>query len=190
MSAILTQPLQPSTNLLTAEQFFEQYENRRFELVDGHAVEVVMPGLRHGVVSNWIGYYLTHYIVQNPIGRVTSNDTFIVTRRNPDGVRGADNFFVSYSKLPKEQMTDGPIEVAPELVFEVLSPSDTWKDAISKMLEYLNAGVQIVAVFDPKSETVVVYRPKERPATFEKGQTLTFPDVLPGFEVPVAKFFE
>lgn len=189
MSALLTPPRQPSTNLLTAEEFFERYENRPFELVDGQAVEVAMPGGKHGKACSRSNKYLSNFVDDHNLGHVMSNDTFVVTRRNPDGVRGPDVFFISYAKMPVDEVPAGPIQVAPELVFEVLSPSDSWTDAIAKMLEYLNAGVQAVAIIDPEVESVVVYRQKKRPETFEKGQTLVIPDILPGFEVPVAKFF-
>ena len=38
--------------------------------------------------------------------------------------------------------------------------------------------------------SAAVFRPVTRPEIFQKDQTLTIPDVLPGFEVPVVRFFE
>ena len=78
----------------------------------------------------------------------------------------------------------------PDLVFEVLSTSDRWADVLAKMTEYLNAGVTVVCIVDPKSLTVMVYRGDELPQTFDNGDILTIPDVLPGFQVPVRQFFE
>jgi Uma2 family endonuclease len=176
--------------LMTAEEFARQYANRRAELVRGRVVELPMPGVKHGTVCNWVSFYLTQHVVRHDLGRVMSNDTWVVVRRGPDTVRGSDVMFVSYTRLPKGPVPDGLLEVVPELVFEVRSPTDRWTDMIAKMLEYLSAGVSVVVVLDPKTESASVFRPDDRQDIFEAGQTLTVPDVLPGFEVPVRSLFE
>ena len=190
MSAVQTPPpAQPA--LLTAEEFFRGYAGQPYELVRGRPVEVPMAGGKHGTVCGWVSYFLLQYAVGAGTGRVMSNDTLLVTRRNPDGSRGMDVCFISYARLPKEQRTpDGPLEAIPEVVFEVRSPADRWTDVIEKVLEYLTAGVSAVVVLDPKTESASVFRPDTRQEIFEKDQTLTLPDILPGFGVPVAKFFE
>jgi Uma2 family endonuclease len=97
----------------------------------------------------------------------------------------------SYSKLPAEQKSpEGVLEVPRDLVIEVRSPSDLWTDALGKMHDYLRIGAPIVVILDPKTESASVFRPETRQEIFEKDPTLTIPDVLPGFEVPVARFFE
>jgi Uma2 family endonuclease len=82
------------------------------------------------------------------------------------------------------------LEVPPELVIEVKSPYDLWTDLLAKVLDYLRAGIGVVVVIDPKTESASVFRAGDRQDIFEKDETLTIPDVLPGFEVPVARFFE
>src|SRR5207249_9408031 len=120
---------------------------------------------------------------------VMSNDTLV--RVTPDTARGADICYLSYARLPAGvPLPESPLEVAPELVIEVKSPSDLWTDLLTKVIEYLRAGVIAVVVLDPKTESASVIRSGERQEIFEKDQTLTLPDVLPGFEVPVARFFE
>jgi Uma2 family endonuclease len=82
------------------------------------------------------------------------------------------------------------LEVPPELVIEVRSPSDRWTDVLAKALDYLRIGVPAVVILDPKTESASVFRDGDRQETFEKDQTLTVPDVLSGFAAPVARFFE
>jgi Uma2 family endonuclease len=82
------------------------------------------------------------------------------------------------------------LEVPPDLVIEVRSSSDLWADALGKMLDYIRIGVPVVVILDLPTESASVYRPGTRQDIFEKDQTLTLPDVLPGFAVPVARFFE
>ena len=62
----------------------------------------------------------------------------------------------------------------------------------AKVGDYLGIGVPAVVVLAPDSRTASVYR--NRPGTpqeiYHVADTLTLPDVLPGFAVPIARFFE
>src|SRR5207248_1549779 len=93
----------------------------------------------------------------NPLGHVLSNDSCIVTERNPDTVRGADVAFYSYERVPRGPIPPGLLSVPPDLVFEVLSPNDRWSDVHVKVAEYLHAGVQAVCVLDDSTRSVHVF---------------------------------
>jgi Uma2 family endonuclease len=192
MSAVATPPLpQPTAPpLVTVEQFFRDHGDGGFELVKGRVIEVPMPGAKHGKVCQKVTRLVGNFVEERSLGHVMSNDTLIVLRRGPDTSRGADVCFVSYAMLPPGDVPDGPLEVIPELVFEVRSPSDSWTDAIEKMLDYLKAGVQVVVIFDPKTTSATLFRSDVRQEMFEAGDTLAVPDLLPGFAVPVRQFFE
>ncbi len=58
--------------------------------------------------------------------------------------------------------------------------------------EYLAAGVRAVVLVNPEKTTVTIYRPDdERPATMLRGEeTFSLPEVLPGWELPVSRFFK
>jgi len=186
-----TLPNAPATTpLLTAEEFAELYQDQRVELVKGRVVEIPIPFILHGKVCNWVAFYLTQHVVSRALGHVMSNDSWIVVDRDPDTVRGSDICFFSYDRLPKGKISAGLIDAVPELVFEVRPPSDRWTKVMAKVLEYLAAGVQVVVVIDPKSESASVFRSDDRQTTFEIDQSLVLPDVLPDFSVPVRVFFE
>jgi Uma2 family endonuclease len=174
---------------MTVEEFFKLHGSEsNVELVRGQIVRYPMPGVRHGVICLNAGAVVRDFVRANKLGRVTGNDTLI--RISVDTTRGADVCYVSYGKLPPGLSPEGVLEVAPELVIEVRSPSDLWTDALGKVLDYLRIGVPVVVILDPKTESASVFRSGTRQETFEKDETLTVPDVLPGFGVPVARFFE
>ena len=175
---------------MTVEEFFQLHASEsNVDLVRGQVVRYPTPGAKHGHVCMNAGMAFGHFIREAKLGRVVSNDPFI--RITADTTRGADVCYVSYAKLPREQtLPDGVLEIAPDLVIEVRSPTDLWTDALGKMLDYLRIGVSVVIILDPKTESASVFRSGTRQETFEKNQTLTIPDVLPGFEVSVARFFE
>ena len=174
---------------MTVDEFFKLHGSEsNVDLVRGVVVRYAMPGVRHGVICLNAGSIIRDFVRANKLGRVMGNDTLI--RLSGDTTRGADVCFASYAKLPPGLSPDGVLEVVPELVVEVRSPSDLWTDALGKMLDYIRAGVAVVVILDPKTESASVFRSGTRQETFEKDETLVLPDVLPGFEVPVARFFE
>jgi Uma2 family endonuclease len=174
---------------MTVEEFFRLHGHEsNVELVRGQVVRYPMPGARHGVIALNAGAIIREFVKANKLGRAMGTDTLI--RISSDTTRGADVAFVSYAKLPPGPSPEGILEVAPDLVVEVRSPSDLWTQLFGKVHEYLDIGVPVVVILDPPTESASVYRPGARQQIFEKDQTLTIPDVLPGFEVPVARFFE
>lgn len=175
---------------LTADEFFRLHgDESNVELVRGTVVKYPMPGAEHGAVASAADFELRAFVRANGLGRVMSNDTLI--RLSADTSRGADVCFLSYSKLAADQkLPKGMLEVVPELVVEVRSPSDLWTDVLAKVVDYIRAGVLVVVVLDPKTQSASVFRSGTRQETFERDAELTVPDVLPGFAVPVARFFE
>ena len=186
MSTIATAPP------VTAEEFLKLHgDDSGFELVDGQIVRIPMPGFEHGDICMTVGSILRDFVKANQLGRVVGNHTFIRTKSNPDGFRGADLCFVSYERYAKDlPRPKGPVIPPLELVVEVRSPSDSILDMTNKATEYLTAGVKVVMVLDPDTESAAVFREDELPHRFHNGDELTLPDILPGFAVPVAKFFE
>jgi Uma2 family endonuclease len=84
----------------------------------------------------------------------------------------------------------GYLDVVPDLVVEVKSPDDAWKSILAKVAEYLNAGVPVVCVLDPERLTATTYQPDQPEQTLTADQTLSFPQVLPGFSTEVRQFFQ
>ena len=173
--------------LMTAEEFVAQHENDRMELVNGVVVELPMPTLAHGTVCFQFAVELGVYLKTNDIGRGADNDSFVKTK--PDSVRGADVLYYSYERLPRGPVPHGLLDVAPDLVVEVRSPSDRLSKMTEKAMEYLAAGVRAVILLDPERSAATVFREEELPQTFHNGDTLTVPEILPGFEVKLAKLF-
>lgn len=176
--------------LLTADEFARRYGGQYVELVDGVVKELPVPFQEHGTVCFKAAFALGTHVVANDLGYLTTNDSFVVTRSNPDRVRGADVCFFSYDRLPKGPMPEGLFDIAPDLIVEVRSPSDGWNDIFIKVGEYLSAGVRAVVVLDMTTATASIYRKDEFQQIFDNGDDRVIPDVLPGFSAPVRKFFE
>lgn len=160
------------------------------ELVRGRMVEMNVPAPRHGYFCALLAFFLSEFVRPRDLGRVMSNDAGVVTERDPDTVRGPDVSYYSYARLPKGPIPPGYLDVVPDAAFEVRSPTDRWSQTLERVQELLSAGVAVVCVLDPRTESVSVYDNENPPRVLFKGDTLTLPTVLPGFELPIAKLFE
>ncbi len=177
-------------SLCTAEEFLLREDlDGPVELVKGRVIEMPPPKPRHGQVCLKFAALLWQFADERH-GHVLSNDVCIITQRGPDTVRGADICYISYAKVPKGPLPDGYLPAQPDLIVEVCSPTDRWKDILKKVVEYLDAGVTAVCVVDPTTETGRIYRSDRDEEQLKNGDLVTFEDVLPGFSVPLKQLFE
>jgi Uma2 family endonuclease len=182
--------VEQGTGLLTAEEFAKRPEtDMAEELVRGRVVTSPLPGRRHGSVCFKVGYCLGRYLQGRPIGRGVGNDAGIMTERDPDTVRGPDVTYYSFERLSRNVEIVGYGPEVPELVFEVLSPSDRWSRMVVKAGEYLDAGVSIVVVLDPKKRSAWVFRAHVGPSALGPEDAMRLEPILPGFEVVVGRLF-
>lgn len=176
--------------LYTAEEYHHLPDiGKPTELVRGKVVVMNVPYPRHGQICVTTVILLNDFLRNHNIGQVVANDSGVVTERDPDTVRGADVAFYSYSRVPKGPLPDEYLPLAPDLVFEVRSSGDRWRRILTKVAEYLNAGVTTVVVLDPSSESAYVYTSDEPQRIFAADQELALPEVLGEFRVVVREFF-
>ena len=178
-------------SLLTAEEY-AALPDQGFptELVRGKIVPLYVPTPRHGQICGQIVHLIGRFLDAHDLGHLVCNDSGVTTERNPDTVRGADVAFYSYQRVPPSPLPDGYLDVCPELIFEIRSPTDRWSAILAKVAEYLEAGVTVVCVLDQMTERCHVYRNEEEMQVFLPDQELALPAILPEFRIVVRRFFE
>ncbi|MGB5972633.1 MAG: Uma2 family endonuclease [Nodosilinea sp.] len=97
--------------------------------------------------------------------------------------RAPDVSFVRAERLRRSPRSFA--ELAPDLMVEVKSPADSVAKLRDKVQEFLNLGTQVGILINPESRQVEVYQLGEA-VTLRDGDTLTVPDLLPGWEAAVA----
>lgn len=110
-------------------------------------------------------------------------------QENPDTVRAADAAFVAKSRVPQEGEPEGYWAIAPDLVVEVVSPSDSASGVQSKVADWLQAGCQLVWVVYPDTQTVTEYRSLTEIRVLTADQPLEGGNALPGFACGVSEIF-
>jgi Uma2 family endonuclease len=159
------------------------------ELVRGRIVPLCQPTRRHGQICSEAVIILAEFVRPRDLGHVLSNDSAIVTHRDPDTVRGADVAYYSYARLPKGPVPANYGPEVPELVIEVLSPHDRLPRVLAKVAEYLDVGVLIVVVLDDERRAAHVFGVNGTIQLLNAEDDLVLPEVLEGFRCRVGRFF-
>lgn len=158
-------------------------------LVQGELVRMSPTGYKRGWISSNIDRALGVFAKSSKLGRVSTSEAGFLISRNPDTVRAPDIAFVRGERIPPGELRkffDGP----PDLAVEVLSPEDRTSEVNAKVHDWLEAGCVQVWVVDPETKCVMVYRNPREIRVFTESDTLTCPELLPGFSLPVNEIFE
>ena len=178
----------PKTKLITGQELLAMGDIGPCELIDGRIVTIAPTGGEHGFVEFNLGSELRAFVREHQLGWVMGGEVGIYTRRDPDRVRGADIVF-----LAKERAADRPgrgfLEIAPNLVVEVMSPNDRWQKVHQKIEEYFAIGVQWVWVVEPENRALRVFRSTTEAQKLNEDDTLVGEGALAGFALPVAEIF-
>jgi Uma2 family endonuclease len=177
-----------NTTFLTGEELFARGDNGRVELIEGELIHMAPTGYTHGRIESKFATILRQYVERQNLGEVFTGEVGIYTHRNPDTVRGADVAYVSNERFSQVQ-SNSYLDVAPELIVEVLSPDDRWSAVMEKLAEYFTIGVQSVWVADPQHQHVFVYQSLTEVEQFTANDELNGGTILPGFTAQVTEFF-
>jgi Uma2 family endonuclease len=185
----MAMPVKAPERLWTAEDLLALGEEARYELIEGRLVPMSPTGFLHGDVALALAAALRAFVHPRRLGRIVVGEVGFVLRRNPDTVRAADIAFVRRERLPAGDLPRGFFEGAPDLVVEILSPSDRYTDILRKVGEWLEAGAAMVWVVDPEHHGVMVFRPDGTLRLLGESDSLEGEEVLPGFRYPVGELF-
>ncbi len=175
--------------LVTADELLRmpREDGVRYELIRGVLVPKMPTGDPHGDVVSHTHYILVHYVVLNDYGEIRVGEPGYRLERDPDTVRAPDVAWIAPGRIPPG--TQGYPELAPDLVVEVKSPSNSNPEMAAKAAMWLSYGSQEVWVADPETTTVTRHRPNAAPVTLGEDDTLDGGELLPGFSVPVWRLF-
>ncbi len=179
-----------TTRLITADELERaSLGDGRYELIDGELVEMSPTSERHSDIEAGFVARLWLHVVPRKLGRVYNADAGFVLFGNPRLVRVPDAAFVRADRLPPEAERDKFLRLAPDLVVEVVSPTDRAGKVARKVEDWLAAGVRLLWLFRPRDRTVTVYAPGRPTQVLGIGDVLDGEDVLPGFRLPLADLF-
>lgn len=157
----------------------------RVELVDGRITVMSPSGYESDEVAARMIGKLFPYVDANRLGRVAASSAgFILPDSN---TRAPDVSFVRAERLRRAPRSFA--QLAPDLMVEVKSPTDSVDDLEQKIANFLQQGTQVGILINPENCTVQIFRSGEAAMTLQDGDVLTIPDLLPGWSVTVSELW-
>ncbi|BAY13065.1 Uma2 family endonuclease [Calothrix sp. NIES-2098] len=184
--------IKPKTQL-TLEEFLAFPEGDIiYELIDGEAVpkfknDEMSPKFFHSSITGALFILLSAWATGK--GRVVIEWAIRLTRNQKDWVPVADLTYVSYNLLPSDWLEDDACPVAPELVIEIISPSQTFGEMTEKATDYLKAKVERVWVVDTRAKTITIFYPDALPQT-KRGTDSLDDYILEGLQITPQQIFQ
>ena len=176
-------------HVTTAEQLAALPEDgMRYELVNGVLNMMSPAGGRHGKLSLKLGRRLGDYVEQHHLGDAYGAETGFLIRQDPDTVLAPDFAFASPATVGESGDSPRFLPFVPNLIAEVVSPSDRFAEVEAKASAWIDAGVRIALVVDPDTSTVHEFR-SDSEVRVHSGGFIDLSDVLPGFRLDVSELF-
>ena len=178
-----------ATRPITIQEFERMALDGRWELIDGEPVEMTPSADESSSVGAMILGFLAQHVREGRLGRLYGADGGFVLFPDRQTVRVPDVAFVRAERMPQGLARKSFPRLAPDLVVEVLSPSDRASEVVAKLEMYQEAGVPLIWLVDPDKETITIIAAGQPTRVVKQGDTLDGGEVLPDFTVPVAEIF-
>ena len=186
----MTTQTQIRTQRLTFEEYLDlPIIEGRFDVVDGEIIMAAAPNVRHQRISGRIFLILQPFVLGHGLGEVLYAPADVLIRREPLRVRQPDLLFM---RTDYYSISDQIIEETPDLVIEIISPTNTRRHVEEKLLDYAAIGVPECWRVLPEEETVevltLVAGEWQRIGLYARDDRLRS-TVLTGLDVEVSQFF-
>ena len=170
-----------TTTKLTFDEFqkLPEREGAIYELDEGELLMEPSPALRHNLVRQRIAMKLIQFVESRNLGIVVEEMDF---RLSPDTVRNPDVAFITSEHLKKIDLDRSPVDGAPALAVEVISPSNSAQDMAKKTQQYLASGCRAVWIVYPSLRMAEIYSPSGT-RQIREPELLQAEDLLPGFSL-------
>ncbi len=165
----------------------EARTGRICELIDGTLVEKVM-ATYESMLAFALAYFIQRYLDANNLGALAVGDGLL--KILPGQIRAPDVSFIRWERLPGDESSRPAIyPIAPDLAVEILSQGNTAREMKRKLRDYFQAGVRLVWYIEPKARTARAYTAAREWTEIGPHGSLSGGEVLPGFELPLARLF-
>jgi Uma2 family endonuclease len=178
-----------TTHQITWESFekLPDSDGMHRELIEGELQILPPPKLGHSKVAGNAAEAIRP-LRERPGGRIFLEAGYQLSADRRNWIQ-PDVSFVRIERV-RETPDSGYLLGGPDLAIEVVSPSESAADLNRKVELLLKAGSLAVWVLYPEQRGVQVFLPSGTSLWKGIGDTLSMPELLPGWEFPVAQLFE
>jgi len=181
----------PQPKLLTYEDYVKLTppDSGNYELLNGQIYFLASPKPSHQRISIRLSYFLAACVIANNLGEIfpapmdvifTEHDTF-----------QPDLLFISKERL--SIIGENKIEGSPDLLIEILSPSNDNSEISYKKHIYESTGVKEYWLINVEKQTLTLYKQLENELRWQqniqKNEVLKS-EIIQGFELELSNIFE
>ncbi|MEA3339100.1 MAG: Uma2 family endonuclease [Chloroflexota bacterium] len=164
-------------------------DENSYELVRGELIVMTPASAYHGKFAARLVRALGDYVEKQALGEVYTAEPGFELESDPQTIRAPDVAFVRQERIPPEGEPEGFWAIAPDLVIEIVSPSETAQMIHEKVTDYVRAGTRMLWLIYPASQTAMEYRPPTDARWLTVEDDLDGGDVVSGFRYPLKKLF-
>ncbi len=176
--------------LMTADDLLRMPDDEhRYELIRGELIRMSPAMPEHGWHGAEVLLSIGGYAKPRRLGVVFDSSVGYKFEVNPDTVLEPDVSFFRMERVPPRKDWKKYFTIPPDIVVEVLSPSERRAHINEKIRIYLGVGVRLLWLIDPRRRIVTVYAPGREPLVLRHVDVLSGEDVLPGFWLPLSDLF-
>ena len=172
----------------TYDDYLKTPDDKRYELIEGELYMTPSPITNHQRISRKIEFLLEKFVTENDLGEIfyAPYDVYF----DDENVVQPDILFISKDRL--NIIGDKNLQGAPDLVIEILSESNAYRDLIQKKKLYARFGVKEYWIVVPGEKTIDIHILKDK--TYELYKELGEFDtlesqILKGFKMELKVIF-
>ena len=173
----------------TYDDYLKTPDDKRYELIEGELLMTPSPITNHQRISGRIDFELRKFVLENDCGEVfyAPYDVYF----DDENVVQPDILFISKERL--NIIGEKNLRGAPDLVIEILSESNAYRDLIQKKKLYARFGVKEYWIVVPGEKTIDIHILKDK--TYQIYKTLGEDDtlesqILKGFKMELKAVFK
>ncbi len=162
-------------------------EEPALEYVDGRVTQKVSPKIKHGTLQGELVTLFNLFGVPRRLARAfpETRTTFAGNSFVPDVV------VFRWDRIPEDENGEVPedVFVPPNIAIEVASPGQSRARLIQRCRWYVQNGVAVALLVDPRDRAVRVFRAGSGGGPLRGEARIELGDVVPGFSFSVGQLF-
>jgi Uma2 family endonuclease len=178
-----------ASRTMTLDEFLAQHElDPVLEYAQGVVTENPAPSLEHGILASLIGHQINIFAYPRKLALTVME---VRTTDRATGVsRVPDISVYVWDRIERDPAAQRHGSyVPPDIAIEIASPGQSRRKQVERCRQFVEQGVRIALMVDPRSRSIVEVRPDRAERRLRGDDVLDLGDVIPGFTLVVGELF-
>lgn len=174
---------------MTLAQFLKEHEDSAvLEYANGVVTEKMPPAFDHGLLATFVSEQI------NVFARPRKLAVAGVEIRNTNLAAGVsrvpDVSVFIWDRIERDRiLRHQSASIPPDITIEVASPGQSRQKQIERCRDFIEEGVRIALMFDPRTKSVIDVRPNGIERRLRGDDVIDFSEVIPGLTLIVGELY-